>query len=169
GTIETVALTIELVPAYRPYDYGRGYAYALFTIMPSLFWSPHPSVARGIPSVWLTETVDPFIGDEGGSIGFSFIADAFLNFGASGVPLFALLMGFAIVRLCQWGEGSTARLATVATFIPWLLFCARSELDFLPRPLGGSPNLPLPQASRREPSEQAVACDPSTRAVRRGA
>jgi oligosaccharide repeat unit polymerase len=135
GTIETVALTVELVPAYRPYDFGRGYAYALLTIMPSLFWSPHPSVARGIPSVWLTETVDPFVADQGGSLGFSFVADAFLNFGALGVPLFALLMGFAIVRLCQWAEGSTARLATVATFIPWLLFCARSELDFLPRPL----------------------------------
>jgi oligosaccharide repeat unit polymerase len=135
GTLETVALTVELVPSYRSYDFGRGYAYALFTVMPSLFWSPHPSVARGIPSVWLTETVDPFTADEGGSVGFSFIADAFLNFGAPGVPLFALLMGFAIVRLAQWGEGSAARLATVATFIPWLLFCARSELDFLPRPL----------------------------------
>lgn len=135
GTIETVALTVELVPAYRPYDFGRGYAYALLTIMPSLFWTPHPSVARGIPSVWLTETVDPFTADQGGSVGFSFVADAFLNFGAPGVPLFALLMGFVIVRLAQWGEGSPARLATVATFIPWLLFCARSELDFLPRPL----------------------------------
>ena len=135
GTIETVALTIELVPAYRSYDFGKGYAFALFTIMPSLFWSPHPSVARGIPSVWLTEAVDPFTADEGGSLGFSFIADAFLNFGAPGVPLFALLMGFAIVRLCQWAEGSAARMATVATFTPWLLFSARSELDFLPRPL----------------------------------
>jgi hypothetical protein len=85
--------------------------------------------------VWLTETVDPYTADEGGSLGFSFVADEFLNFGAPGVALFSLLMGFAVVRLAQWAEGSSARLATVATFIPWLLFCARSELDFLPRPL----------------------------------
>jgi hypothetical protein len=135
GTIETVALTVELVPAARPYDLGKGYAYALFTVVPSLFWSSHPSVARGIPSVWLTETVDPFIADQGGNLGFSFIADAFLNFGAPGVPLLGLLLGFAIVWLVRWAEGSRARLATVATFIPWLLFFARSELDFVPRPL----------------------------------
>jgi hypothetical protein len=135
GSISTVAHTVELVPAYRPYDLGVGYAYALLTIVPSLFWHRHPSVVRGAPSAWLIETIDPYTATQGGSIGFSFIADAFLNFGAIGVPLFALLMGCGIVRLCQWADGKMARLAVVATFVPHLLFSARSEIDVLPRPL----------------------------------
>jgi hypothetical protein len=135
SSIESVAYTVELVPSYRTYDLGVGFAYALFTVVPSLFWSRHPSTARGTPSMWLTQTVDPYTADEGGNLGFSFVADAYLNFGAPGVPLFALLMGFAIGRLSRWAEGSAARLATVATFIPYLLFSARAEMDILPRPL----------------------------------
>jgi hypothetical protein len=79
--------------------------------------------------------VDPFTAKEGGGLGFSFIADAFLNFGALGVPLVALLMGYGIVRLCRWADRSSARLAVVATFMPYLLFTARSEIVLLPRAL----------------------------------
>lgn len=135
GSLATVAYTIELVPAQRPYDLGMGYAYALLTIIPSVFWDRHPSVARGTPSAWLIETVDPITASLGGGLGFSFIADAYLNFGAFGVPLISLLMGFGIVRFSRWASGSAARLAVVATFLPFLLFSARSEIANLPRPL----------------------------------
>jgi hypothetical protein len=134
GSVATVAHTVELVPAYRPYDHGLGYAYALLTIVPSLFWDRHPSVARGAPSVWLIETVDPYTAMQGGSIGYSFIADAYLNFGDVGVALFTLMMGWGIVRFCRWAGNNPARLAVVATFVPHLLFSARSEIDVLPRP-----------------------------------
>ena len=72
---------------------------------------------------------------QGGSIGYSFVADAFLNFGALGVPLFSLLLGWGMVRFWRWADGRVGRLAVVATFVPHLLFSARAEIDVLPRPL----------------------------------
>ena len=135
GSVSTVAYTVELVPRYRPYDDGVGYAYALLTVVPSLFWDRHPSVARGVPSAWLIETIDPYTAAQGGSIGYSFVADAFLNFGALGVPLFSLLLGWGMVRFWRWADGRVGRLAVVATFVPHLLFSARAEIDVLPRPL----------------------------------
>jgi oligosaccharide repeat unit polymerase len=135
GSISTVAYTVELVPKYRAYDDGVGYAYALLTVVPSLFWDRHPSVARGAPSAWLIETIDPYTAAQGGSIGYSFVADAFLNFGPLGVPLFSLFLGWAIVRFWRWADGRVGRLAVVATFVPHLLFSARAEIDVLPRPL----------------------------------
>jgi hypothetical protein len=134
GSILPLAYSLELVPRYRPYEMGSTYYYAVLTLVPSLFWERHPSTAHGL-SARLIEAVDPATADAGGAFGFSFVAEAFSNFGAIGVPLVSLLLGYGIVRLCVWTErgGDPGRFAVLATFLPYLLFFARGEASGLPR------------------------------------
>lgn len=132
-----LAHTLELIPFQRQYDLGVGYAYSLLTVVPSVFWNRHPTVVRGTPANWLIETIDPYQASQGGGIGFSFIAEAFLNFGGLGVPLVTFLMGYLLVRFCIWADqiASAARLVVVATFLPHLLLFARGDSTDLPRAL----------------------------------
>jgi len=59
-----------------------------------------------------------------------------LNFGAVGAPFVCLLLGYGIARLWIWSERSRdpGGFAVVATLLPYLLFFARGEFMFIPRP-----------------------------------
>jgi hypothetical protein len=137
GSLSTVAHTLEIVPTHHGYELGVGYAYALLTVVPSLIWERHPTYKRGTPEQWLIETVDPVNADRGNGLGYSFIAEAFLNFGVVGVALIPLLIGYGIVTFWLWAArgSSAARLVVVATFMASLLFYARASASILPRPL----------------------------------
>ena len=65
NSLSTVAHTIELVPRKRPHDMGVGYLYSLLTIFPNIFGGLHPSVARGLPSKWLTWEIAPYLAAQG--------------------------------------------------------------------------------------------------------
>jgi len=134
-SMSPLAHVMQLVPRERGYDMGVGYAYALLTVVPSLFWDRHPSAVRGTPALWLIEMVDPYAAGQGGGIGFSFMAEAYLNFGMLGVVFVALLMGYLVVRFCLWAERreSMARSVVVAAFLPHLLFFVRQDSTDMPR------------------------------------
>ena len=76
----------QLRPRWRDYEMGVGYAYAISTLFPNLFWKIHPAMEHELPSSWLTWQVDPYTASQGGGLGFSFIAEAYFNFGYIGVP-----------------------------------------------------------------------------------
>ncbi len=137
GSLRTLAHTIELVPGVRPFDDGVGYLYALLTVFPNLFWDVHPSVARGTPSAWLTATVDPVIAALGGGYGYSFMAEAFLNFGYIGVPIVLFVIGLLFGRFVAWGSCSSEplRIATLASYLAFFLIYARSDATRIVRPL----------------------------------
>ena len=79
GSMETVAHTLNFVPAERDYEMGVGYAYAVSTLFPNLFWKIHPAMEHELPSSWLTWLVDPYTASQGGGRGFSFIAEAYFE------------------------------------------------------------------------------------------
>ncbi|HEV3257598.1 MAG TPA: O-antigen polysaccharide polymerase Wzy [Gemmataceae bacterium] len=132
GSMQTVAHTLERVPAERDYDGGVGYLYGLFTIFPNLFWDIHPAIAYGTPSSWLIWAVDPYIASMGGGLGYSFIAEAYFNFGWLGVPAVTGLLGLIYGAFAVWalrgGPHRTARLALVASFCSFFTFYAREDL-----------------------------------------
>jgi len=136
-TLGTVAYTVDLVPANRPYDYGVGYAYALFRVVPNVGWSVHPAAAHGAYSEWLTNTVAPATSARGGGLGYSFIAEPFANFGWYGVPALLAMTGFLLVRLSDRVllANDPAKYAAVASFLIPLLFFPRDESLVLFRPL----------------------------------
>jgi oligosaccharide repeat unit polymerase len=130
GSMETIAHTLTLVPATRDYEMGVGYAYAVSTLFPNLFWKIHPAIAHELPSTWLTWQVDPYTASQGGGLGFSFIAEAYLNFGYLGVPILLFFGGYLLARLVRWADRGIRpdRVAFVATAACFAIFLARAEL-----------------------------------------
>jgi oligosaccharide repeat unit polymerase len=137
GSMKTVAYTLELVPNVRGFEMGVGYFYALLTLVPNLFWKVHPAAAHGLPSDWLIWEVDPYIASLGGSFGFSFIAEAYLNFGWWGAPIILGVSGFLLGKFTLWAvrSGEPARIALLASFISFFLFYARAQATDIVRPL----------------------------------
>lgn len=133
STMVVTAYTFELVPSQRPFDMGVGYLYALSTLFPNLFWEVHPAVARGLPAQWLIETVDPITAERGGGLGFSFIAEGYLNFGWWSVLLVGWPLGYLLRRFANWADesGDPARHAVTATWVAMALFFVRQDSTLL--------------------------------------
>ena len=137
STMQTIAYTIELVPSQKDFSMGIDYLYALFTLVPNIgFGDVHPSVARGLPSVWLSIEVTPRAVKQGIFLGYSFIAEAYLNFGWLVTPIFMAIFGFFLGKLVLWAtrSGEPAKMALLASFLPSLLFFCRQESTQLVRP-----------------------------------
>jgi len=134
GSLGTVAYTYTLVPAARAFDYGVGYAYASLTVLPNFFWTVHPTVDHGTASDWLVRTVDPYAASRQGGLGYSCIAEAYLNFGWFGVPIVMGLVGFGIAALTSWGaRGNRTHVAMVAVLTAFVLRFPRDESASLVR------------------------------------
>jgi oligosaccharide repeat unit polymerase len=129
GSFITVVDTIRLVPDVRPFDYGVSYAYALSTAFPNMGAGVHPAAAHGLLADWLIKTVDPSRARAGGGLGYSFIAEAFANFGWYGTMPVLACLGYLLVLLFNWGTGTVdpAKLAFIATFLASFLYFARGE------------------------------------------
>lgn len=134
-TMRNVAFTVDLVPLTRPFALGLSYLYALLTLVPNLFWAIHPSQAYHL-GTWLTSTVAPRYFAAGGGYGYSFLAEAYLNFGWLGLPLALGLMGYYYSKFTLWAQrqDDPARLAVVACFLSFFLFFVRAESMSVVRP-----------------------------------
>lgn len=133
ASLQTIAWTIALIPTQRPYDMGVSYLYASSTILPNLFWDVHPAVKRELPGTWLIWTIDPFIASRGGGIGYSFLAEAYFNFGWFGVIALGVF-GFFYVRLMfAWTMKSNdpLKMASMASFLSFVLFFVRQDSTHL--------------------------------------
>lgn len=135
-TVRTVAHTIDLVPSSKPFEWGASYCTAALAVFPNIGWRQHPAAQHGSLSTWLVKTVEPGIAAVGGGLGYSYIAEAYINFGWFG-PLVVCLVGFAMVRWLS-GLGFSNRVEKAAAFaviLPVVLTFSRSESYDLFRPL----------------------------------
>ncbi len=128
-SIMTVVYTLDLVPALRDFAWGETYLASLEAAVPGL------GMDRETEEVWLTYLVSPETALVSGGLGFSFIAEAYLNFGI-GAPLALGLAGFLLGGFAGWSHaaGRSGRLAFAACVISIMLFSARaSSLSFVRR------------------------------------
>jgi oligosaccharide repeat unit polymerase len=134
----TIAWTMELVPSVRPFALGGTYLGAILAVIPNVSSGLHPAMrlfGYEIPEEWITWEVDPAFASQGGGYGYSFIAEAYLNFGwAAPIALFAL--GAIYGRLRGWAliGNDPARMAIMAIFLSSVLFFARASLIGVMRP-----------------------------------
>jgi hypothetical protein len=137
GTWETVAHTITLVPSERPYDYGASYGLSALTVFPNLSWKVHPAIYNGSPQTWLVQRVAPWTAARGGGLGFSFIAEAYLNFGSAGCVIILTTFGFLLAKAVRWAEAIRHPLgfALVAASLTASLKYVRADSIELVRPL----------------------------------
>lgn len=134
NSMGTVAYTLDLVPTIRPYDGGVSYVYALLAVVPNLFWDVHPTTAHGTMSVWLVKTVQPGTAAVGGGLGYSYIAEAYANFGFTMGPLAIMILGAIAGKLSSsvLRAPNQAVLAMAATGISYAMIYARAETgDFM--------------------------------------
>jgi oligosaccharide repeat unit polymerase len=134
STIYTVAQTLELVPSVRPFGLGSSYYYSLFSLVPNLFWSANPSSANELAK-WFSWTVSPGYAAYGGGWGYSFVAEAYLNFGWIGMPIILMLLGYFYARFVLWASSSfdLAKMAFLASFSSFFYLFARGEIASMPR------------------------------------
>ncbi|MFO0773571.1 MAG: O-antigen polysaccharide polymerase Wzy [Nitrospiraceae bacterium] len=128
STAAILGATLRFVPETDPYRYGLTYVHALRETIPNLsltaresdrdrFLKDGASQAAMIhlaPSDWLTYKLEPLKFYNGEGVGFSAIAEPYLNFGYPGVVVCFALLGFLLGRLDQkplWAEPK------------WLVFC----------------------------------------------
>jgi oligosaccharide repeat unit polymerase len=128
-SMDTVAYTINRVPNYKDFEMGESYFYAFLSLIPNLFWNVHPTVTHGLLDDWLVAMVDPYRANLGNSIAYSFIAEAYINFGWLGAPLAICVIGFLVGKLVLWADESAdvARIAMVGSFTAFFLLYARGE------------------------------------------
>jgi oligosaccharide repeat unit polymerase len=135
-SLVTVTHTTALVPDTRPFDLGVSYLYAATAVIPNLGWEVHPGVAHGLLADWLISTVDPGIAYSGGGLGFSFIAESYLNFGWFGGPLWLGFVGFGLTSLLLTADGAdAAKQALVGSFLSFFFLFARGESAIVARGL----------------------------------
>lgn len=135
----TVSHTLELVPGFRDFDFGVSYFYALLGVIPSLFWPSHPTEVHGTLSSWLARAVEPGLAStyDNWGLGYSFIAEAYMNFGWIGAPVALALTGFLLgwFVLSADRSGDIAKIAMVGTFTGFFLIYARAEANDVIRSL----------------------------------
>lgn len=137
-SIETVIYTMQFVPKVRGFALGSTYINSLLILIPNLFWDTHPATGNRL-SFWLVEQVYPshylVVAGKGWTIGYSFIAEAYLNFGWLGSIVCLAVIGSLFVRFILWGRQDIQKIATVAAFLPYFLFYSREESLNLTRSL----------------------------------
>jgi oligosaccharide repeat unit polymerase len=133
----TIAYTLDLVPANREFDYGVGYGYAAFTVFPNLFWDLHPSTKRGTYSDWLVWTVEADSARRSVGLGFSAIAEAYANFSIIGPSIIGAILGLGLGGIVFWARTADEPfpIALEMIVLSVLLVFPRGETCAVCRPL----------------------------------
>lgn len=102
GSLYPFVATLEEMAASgeNPYWYGRSYLMALRRVVPniSLSWQS-PERFEGLPpAAWITNQVSAWTFKRGGGIGYSGVAEPYLNFGVPGIIGFFLILGYVLSR-----------------------------------------------------------------------
>jgi oligosaccharide repeat unit polymerase len=120
------------------YRYGGTYLLGLKGILPNLAirWEAPATESMDDlpPGHWITAMVDPWAYKNYGGIGFSAVAEPYMNFGLAGVVGYFLLLGFLLVRLEQVSIRSSYALACWALVLGPLLWTTRNDFTNFFRP-----------------------------------
>lgn len=115
GSMGVLAEVLRLVPKNDPHVYGYSYWQSVKEIFPNIGLSYDASKSRGSkageatfdqsaisemkPSDWLTYRLNRWKYEHGQGVGFSTVAEPFLNFGMGGVIVFFIIAGYVLTRL----------------------------------------------------------------------
>lgn len=127
ATSRTVAFTQKLVPNHEAWRLGGTYIDALARVLPNVFGGLHPAAAEGSLGQWITWRAFPEIAARGGGIGFSFIAEAYLNFGWWGLLPVGFLIGYLLGWMGYVAQLGALPLGFVGSFLGSFLFFVRSD------------------------------------------
>ena len=137
SSIRPLIKTLDLVGP-DSYRLGRTYLEGIKGIVPNLALRWEPSSTETIdelpPSRWITAIVDPWLYKNYGGLGFSAVAEPYMNFGPLGVVLFFLGLAFLLVWLEHLSFHSAYSLACWALVVGSLLWTIRNDFSSFFRP-----------------------------------
>ncbi len=113
---------------------GRSYLMAAKRLVPNVSsaWAA-PSQRALTPAAWATMHADFWAFEHGLGIGFSGVAEPYLNFGAYGVVLFFILLGWVLGVGNRWLSAGGERAAIVAASFGFVLWTVRNDMMAVPR------------------------------------
>lgn len=127
GSAKTVGYTMELVPIVRDYDYGTGYLWATTSLLPNFFNEEvHPAITHANYAQWLTREINPWAAETGGGVGFSFIAEAYINFAYFGL-IFLFFLGRSLVKLEKLADTKSIYIIVLSCFLSFFLMYSRGQ------------------------------------------
>ena len=138
ASIRPLIETADLVDSTN-YRYGRTYLIGLKAVLPNLAVRWEAPSAESVdelpPSHWITATVDPWSYRNYGGMGFSAVAEPYMNFGVVGVILYFALIAFLLVRLEQVSFRNSYALAAWGLILGPLLWTTRNDFSNFFRPV----------------------------------
>ena len=115
ASVKALANVLRLVPKTDEYRYGSSYFRAITDSIPNVGFKINTAtsreyviknknkdpgvIARMRPADWLTYRIAPWHFRQGYGVGFSAIAEPFLNLGTAGVFFFFVALGYGLGRL----------------------------------------------------------------------
>ena len=114
-TLDTFVRAMTLVPERFDYFGGMTYVWALARSVPNFRLTPRQW--GFVSSVWVTYETDLDKYRRKGGVGFSIAAEAFINFGALGVPLFLVALGILHGRSERWLTVTHPNFTRVVLFL----------------------------------------------------
>jgi oligosaccharide repeat unit polymerase len=137
GALRPLTETLDLIGRDN-YRYGRTYLIAMKGILPNLALRWEAPATETIddlpPGHWITAIVDPWAYKNHEGMGFSGVAEPYMNFGIAGVVVYFFLLGILLVRLEQLSIRSSYSLAMWALLVGPLLWTIRNDFREFFRP-----------------------------------
>ena len=138
GSLQPLVHTIRLMEN-EDLRWGKTYWQAMRRVLPNLAldWegSSYVPVSEMTPTHWVTRLAAPWKYRHFGGLGFSAVAEPYMNFGTAGVAGYFLLLSVTLVWAARFDYGVPTRLALWATVLGPLLMTTRGSFDSFFRPV----------------------------------
>jgi hypothetical protein len=134
GSLRPLAETASLIDSgSEPLWYGESYLLGISRLLPNVAMDASRADTRLGPAQWITMKAEPLTFARGGGLGFSCVAEPYLNFGTVGVLGAFLLLGATLIVLERRAFTSGATAAVACSTFGSLLWTVRNDMSGLPR------------------------------------
>jgi hypothetical protein len=138
GSLRALVHTIQFLDI-EPFRWGQTYWQALRSAVPNVAFQwqggEYLPVEQLPPSHWMTLQAAPEAYHAHGGLGFSAVAEPYMNFGAPGVAAYFFLLAFALVAAYRFDVSRPTRLALWAVVMGPLLWTVRNDFHGFFRPV----------------------------------
>jgi hypothetical protein len=130
GSIRPLVETMNLIETgAEPLWLGRSYLIAAARVVPNLSSAPMAAGAgRDLnPNAWITMRTNPWLYERGGGIGFSGVAEPYLNFGWPGTAAAFFILGYALLHADRAASRTTFMAAIPCCLFGFVLWTVRND------------------------------------------
>ncbi len=123
GSLRPLVETLdELQVRGSDFWYGKSYFMAIWRAV------PFSRLADDSPGHWITAITDRWTYEHGGTIGFSAVAEPYLNFGWGGIVCYFSAIGFIITTISKYILPYSIRTCCIILVFTNLLWTARNDM-----------------------------------------